>query len=206
MEHQHTPKNPEPSNTGPFVGNTAPSDKAFQEAVAKGYEPHDLGLRMVFIFIGGLTVTLIVVLAFIYAVMMAMASYDRSRDAIASPVKVELPAPYAPLQPSLGFYDRHDQDHDVLDYEDMILMRERVTKVLDGEGTTLAGRHYVSIDTAMDTVVSQSLLASKPAIAPVVEPVQPAGVHEGVGNVKHEPDAPDVHSNDMHNVNGYAKE
>ena len=153
MEHQHTPK---PSGAG----------SASAEAIAKGYEPHDIGLRGVIVFIVGLVITLVVVLAFIYAVMMAMADSDRSADTIASPVKVNLPQVYAPLQPSLGFYGEHDRDHDVLDAQDMFLMRERTQQALTSQGTTASGRRYISIASAIDLVVDKKLLVSKPAIEP----------------------------------------
>jgi hypothetical protein len=204
MEHQHTPKSPEPSSTavGAFVTNTAPTSKDFQEAVAKGYEPHDIGLRMVFIFLGGLTVTMIVVLAFVYAVMMAMAEHDRTNDGIASPVKVNMPAIYAPLQPSLGFNGNHDFDHDVLDADDMVAMRYVTAQELDHEGTTAAGRHHIAIDTAMDEVISKSLLVSKPVLAPTTEPVISVSLHEGsrVGVPKKQMD-PNEHVNDMNSLN-----
>jgi len=190
MEHQHTPKPPE-------------AGSASAEAIAKGYEPHDIGLRGVIVFITGLVITLIVVLAFIYAVMMAMADSDRSTDAIASPVKVSLPPIYAPLQPSLGFYGDHDSDHDVLDAQDMILMRERTQQALNSEGITAAGRHFIPIASAIDIVISKSLLVSKPAIQPVVEPTYPPGSHEGVfpSTMPAPTVDPRVHVNDMNSLN-----
>jgi len=190
MQHQHTPDKP------------AAGNPAFSEAVSKGYEPHDIGLRGVIVFIAGLTITLIVVLAFVYAVMMALADYDRSHDAIASPMTVQLPPVYAPLQPSLGFNGAHDNDHDVLDVQDMELMRERTQKALNEEGTTAAGRHYISIAAAIDLVVSKSLLESKPALPPVAEPEYPPGSHEGVYGSVPKSDIPGyVHVNDINSLN-----
>jgi hypothetical protein len=193
MEHQHTPKTLAPELA-------KPTDPDFAEAVEKGYEPHDIGLRGVFVFIGGLTVVLVVVLAFIYAVMMGLAEYDRSKDPIASPVAVKLPPVYAPLQPSLGFNGDHDADHDVLDADDMLLMRERTAAALGSEGTTAAGRHFIPIATAIDKVLP--LLVFKPAVEPTTEPTYPEGSHEGVyGHIPQSVIPANAHVNDMHSLN-----
>ncbi len=193
MEHQHTPKTQD-------AGQPGEKDPAFAEALEKGYEPHDIGLRGVFIFISGLTVVLIVVLAFIYAVMMALADYDRSKDPIASPVTLKLPPVYAPLQPSLGFNGDHDADHDVLDADDMLLMRERTALALNSEGVTAAGRHYIGIDTAIDKVLP--LLVTKPVLEPFKGEPVPEGSHEGVyGHVPQSVIPANAHVNDINSLN-----
>jgi hypothetical protein len=206
MEHQHTPESPRTSseNATTFVAATAAPKKEFDEAIAKGYEPHDIGLRSVILFISGLALTLVVVLAFVYAVMMALADYDRSKDAIASPLPVQLAPVYAPLQPSLGFNGDHDQDHDVLDKDDMLLMREVTAKALNSDGTSSTGRRYMNIDSAIDTVVSQTLLVSKPAVAPTTEPTYPDGSREGVYGSIPASDIPgNTHVNQMKSLNDY---
>jgi hypothetical protein len=208
MEHQHTPDSvtPKPSTpaAGAFLKDTAPAKKEFKEALEKGYEPHDIGLRGVILFISGLTLTLVVVLAFIYAVMMALADYDRSKDAIASPLTVQVAPIYAPLQPSLGFYGNHDQDHDVVDRDDMLLMREVTQKAINSDGTSSTGRRYMNIASAIDTVVGQTLLVSKPAVAPVEAPTYPEGSREGVyGSIPASEIPGNVHVNQMKSLNDY---
>jgi len=189
MEHQHT-------LSTPAAGNVS------TDAVAKGYEPHDIGLRGVILFIAGLTVTLVVVLAFVYAIMMALADHDRSHDAIASPMTVPVAPVYAPLQPSLGFNGQHELDHNVLAPEDMLLMREVTAKALSEEGVTASGRHYIPIDAAINMVITKSLLVSKPALAAVAEPTYPPGSHEGVYGSIPKSDIPaNVHVNDMNSLN-----
>jgi hypothetical protein len=187
MAHQHTD---EPSDT---------SDAALKAAVTTGYEPNDVRLRSVFVFIGVLVITLVVVLTAIYGIMMALAEHDRASDPIASPIAVKLPAVYAPLQPSLGFYGDSKNDHDTLDAEDMIAMRYRAEQELNAPaGTTEAGRRHMPIESAIDTVLP--LLVLKPAIAPVVEPTYPAGSREGYypdPNKKSENVDPSVHRNSM---------
>src|SRR5579862_7276473 len=102
------------------MAHTQPQSKeALAEAIAKGYEPHDLKLRGVFVFMGVLALTLVVVLAAIYAIMMALVDHDRSQDVVGSPVVIKMPPVYAPLQPSLGYNGDHDNDHDWLDQDDM---------------------------------------------------------------------------------------
>ena len=198
MEHQRTPNTPDTGTTG--KSPTRENDPLFAEALEKGYEPQDIGLRGVFIFISGLVLVLVVVLAFIYAVMMALADYDRSKDPISSPIAVQTAPVYAPLQPSLGFNGNHDADHDVLDADDMLLMRERTAAALGSEGVTAAGRHYIAIDTAIDKVLP--LLVSKPAMEPITEPTYPEGSHEGVyGHVPQKEIPANAHVNDMKSLN-----
>jgi len=193
MEHQHTPEKPETSDL-------KAKDPDFAVAIEKGYEPNDIGLRGVFIFISGLTVVLVVVLAFIYAVMMALAEHDRSKDPVASPVTVKLPPVYAPLQPSLGFNGDHDADHDALDADDMLLMRERTSLALNSEGVTAAGRHYIAINTAIDEVLP--LLVSKPVLEPFKGESVPEGSHEGVyGHIPQTQIPANAHVNDIQSLN-----
>jgi hypothetical protein len=173
--------------------------KASAEAIAKGYEPHDLSLRPVFIFIVGLVVVLVVVLAAIYAIMMAMAAADRSGDAIPSPIAVKLPAPYAPLQPSLGIYDNHDNDHNVLDWQDMDALRYKATQQLNSAGTTATGRKHIAITDAMDKALP--LLVVKPvAVAASNAQTYPAGSYEGVYN-ENRPARLQGQFNDMNRLN-----
>jgi hypothetical protein len=180
MEHQHTPE------------SLPPKDGVDPEALAKGYEPHDLTLRMVFLFIGGLAVTLLVVLSVIYAIMMAMADYDRSNDPLASPVAVKLPPVYAPLQPSL--------DHQQFDTDDMLAMREQTQAALNAPaGVTAAGRAHMPIADAIDKAIP--MLLTRAIIQPGEE--QPSdGSYEGhyAGHVIPEK-KPGVWSNDMNNLN-----
>jgi hypothetical protein len=154
----HTEHTPSQSNPSP-------------EAVAAGYEPHDLRLRGVFVFVGVLAVTLLVVLAFIYAVMMALVDHDRSHDAISSPITVTLPPVYAPLQPS--------REHPTLDADDMFAMRQKAQADLAASGISSTGRRYISINAAMDKVIAMNLLPIRPVVSPVVQPPNPAGTWEG---------------------------
>jgi hypothetical protein len=169
MAHQHTPSTTSPGD----------SSEDFKIAVSKGYEPNDIGLRGIFVFVAGLTATLVVVLAFIYAVMMALADHDRSTDKIASPVAVKLQPVYAPLQPSLGFNGDHDNDHNVLDAQDMLVMRKRVTEVLDSEGTTTTGRRYIPIDSAISLIAPALEKITQPAVPPIQALTYPKGSFEG---------------------------
>ena len=135
----------------------------FREAVAKGYEPKDIGLSPVFKFIGGLVVTMVVVMFAIYAIVMAMAASYRKDMVNPSPVAVKLPPVYAPLQPSLGFYDNHDQDHDKHDAEDMADMRYKTRQILSGSGENpVSHRKWEPIDVAMNDVLEKNLLVVKP--------------------------------------------
>jgi hypothetical protein len=203
MANPPTHNEPTPSTpaAGAFIENTAPTQPDFAEAVAKGYEPKDIGLRAVFTFIGVLAVTLFVVLSVVYGIMMALADYDRSTDPLASPVAVKLPRVYAPLQPSLGFYGNDANNHKELDSEDMILMREQAAAALNAPaGTTAAGRSHMPIASAIDRVLP--LLVQKPVIAAVVEPEYPVGSFEGhVGGTQIPPKKPGVWSNDMNSLN-----
>jgi len=129
------------------------------DALDKGYEPHDIGLRGVFLFLISLVITMAVVLAAMWGVMMLFVNYDRSNDPIASPVKVEDPVPAAPLQPS--------PMHNYNDREDLTLMRKDVYASLDSSGVTASGRRFIPIEEAMKQVLRT--LKVKPAI-PANEP------------------------------------
>ena len=144
-----------------------------------------------------------VVLAAIYAIMMAIAAHDRSGEPIRSPlaakVAEELPPVYAPLQPSLGAYGNHKNDHDVFDWQDMDAMRYRTQEALNNEGT-VGNRHYVPISKAIDTVLAENMLVVKPvALSASVEIPPPAGSYEGV--YKAQPPEPTIHYNDMNRLN-----
>jgi hypothetical protein len=122
----------------------AASDPELAEAIKKGYEPHDIGLRGVFVFLITLVITMIVVLAAMWGVMMLFVNYDRSNDPIASPVKVERPPVASPLQPT--------PQHPYTDREDVTMMRDEADRILTSSGTTPTGRHYIKISDAMDHV------------------------------------------------------
>ena len=180
MEHQATQPSGTPQATHPSAGHGAaghgtPVGPELAEAIAKGYEPHDIGLRPVFTFIAGLSVTLIVVLAAIYGIMMALAAYDRSEVAARSPVDVKLPAPYAPLQPSLGIYGNHDNDHNTLDWQDMDAMRYKAQVALKSTGK-IGDRSFIPIESAITMVIEKKLLVTRPVVMPVVpQKYAPAG-------------------------------
>ena len=186
---------------------TGNSSAEFSEALAKGYEPHDIGLRPVFMFVAGLSLTLVVVLFAIYGIMMGVAAYYR-HDSIQSPIAVKLPPVYAPLQPSLGSYDNHDNDHDVLDWQDMEAMRYKTDLALNNSGMTSSGRPYISINSAMSQVIDNKLLVIRPvAMAPVVVstfPPAPLGSYEGFVNdplSRPAPIDPALNPNDLQRLN-----
>lgn len=134
-------------------------------AIAKGYEPDDLKLRGILMFVGVLAVTLLVVLSVVYGIMMTLADYDRSGDPLASPVAVKLPPPYAPLQPSLGLYGDDYNNHLNVDSQDMLVMREKTQAELNAaEGVTATGRHHLPIETAIDKTLP--LLISRSCSCP----------------------------------------
>ena len=143
--------------------DTASPDLA--EAIQRGYEPKDINLRGLFIFLGTLVVTLVVVLAAIYGILMAMVEYDRSRDPLGTPVSIVRPDLYAPLQPSVS--------HNTLDTDDMAAMRERNQEVL--MHPSLA--RQMPIAQAIDVVLP--LLVTRPAVPPTSQPVYPPGSIEG---------------------------
>jgi hypothetical protein len=123
------------------------------DALHHGYEPHDIGLKGVFAFLIALVITMVVVLAAMWGVMMLFVNYDRSKDPIATPVKIEHAPVAQPNQPS--------PQHNFVDHEDMAAMREETTKILNTSGTTSGGRKYISIDEAMVRVLPK--LPVKPA-------------------------------------------
>jgi len=199
MEHPATQ-----SSGTTAVPHSHPQGPDFAEALAKGYEPKDIGLRPVFMFIAGLSVVLVVVLLAIYAIMMAMAAYDRSSDAVPSPVAVKIPAPYAPLQPSLGIYGNHDNDHDLLDWQDMDAMRYKATEALTSDKVVMeSGRHHIPINAAIDLVIAKNYLVTKPVVEPMAAVVSyPPGSYEGVFNQDRpaKPD-PDLNPNNLQRLN-----
>jgi hypothetical protein len=176
----------------------------FKEAVAKGYEPKDIGLKPVLLFIGGLAATLVVVLFAIFAIMMALADYHRSETGNPSPVAVKLPPVYAPLQPSLGIYNNHDNDHNVLDWQDMQAMRYKADQALHApRATTAEGRTHEPIEIAMVDVLPVLQQHSKPVAAPTASEVTtyPAGSYEGVYNDKDHSVNRAEKYNDLHRLN-----
>jgi hypothetical protein len=138
---------------------------ALAAAIAKGYEAEDIGLRGIFIFLGVLAASLVVVFFVIYGIMMGLHSYDRSTDPKASPLAVKpLVNTAPPLQPSYG-------KHDNLDLDDMKEMRQITESTLNGSGTTGPyARRHIPIDAAIDKTVP--LL--KPMIKTDVPSTQPS--------------------------------
>jgi hypothetical protein len=169
MAHTHTQSNP------------AAAKAALDAAIAKGYEPDDLKLRGIFVFIGVLAMTLLVVLTAIYAIMMALVEHGRTTDAVTSPLVIKLPPVYAPLQPSLGYNGDKDNDHDWLDQDDMLMMRQKVDFALKQSGTSSTGRRFLNISTAIDEVSQKNMLTVNPpkTWAPVTQPANPKGTWEG---------------------------
>ncbi len=125
------------------------------QAIEKGYEPHDIALRGVFVFLVTLTITIIVVIIAMYGVLQAFIAHDRNSDPIGSPTQVTRNAVATPLQPSV--------DHDYHDYEDMQAMREQTHRLLSESGTTPSGRQHISIESAM---AQASQIPTKPPQAP----------------------------------------
>ena len=116
-------------------------------AISAGYEPHDVALRGIFIFIISLMFISLLVLGAMWVIMMEFVKYDRSYDPIASPLTIEQVQPPEPLQPSWN--------HNQKDREDMEIMREQTFKQLHFTGTLPTGRKCIAIETAMDEVLSQ---------------------------------------------------
>ncbi len=159
MAHTHTQSNPDETK------------REFELAVAKGYEPHDLKLRGVFLFVAFLTLTLVIVLSAIFAIMIALVDHSRGGDPVSSPVAVT-PAPvYAPLQPS--------PEHDWLDQDDMLLMRAKTQKAINSSGTSSTGRRYIAINDAIRQVVDTNMLPIKAVVEPVYQTPNPPGTFEG---------------------------
>lgn len=143
-----------------------------EDALHKGYEPHDIGLRGVFIFLITLVITMVVVLAAMWGVMMMFVKYDRSNDPIASPVKMENTENAVPLQPS--------PPHDYNDREDMTRMRLETSAALQGGAASTSGRHSIPIDEAMKQVrldVRPAVPPSAPQSSPPVAPEHSQPTH-----------------------------
>ena len=127
---QPTPLPPTPSDNYPASPAAVASAQGkvmrptpdLAEAMNRGYEPKDISLRGLFIFLFTLAGTLVVVLAVIYAIMMALLENDRSHDALGTPVSIARGDTYAPLQPSVG--------HPSEDWSDMLVMREQTQEIL----------------------------------------------------------------------------
>ena len=133
------------------------------DAITRGYEPHDIGLRGVFVFLGGLVASLVVVFAIIFGIMMALVGYDRNHEqagSVRNASDVSRGPAYAPLQPSV--------DHNVLDVDDMTAMRKQTQFVLRNSGVGENGRKYIPITDAMSIVLAK--LEVHPAVP--ADPVQ----------------------------------
>jgi hypothetical protein len=120
---------------------------ALAEAIAAGYEPRDIGVRGVVYFLAGIVVSLAVVSAVIYGIMMALVAYDRSHDPTQSPLSVRMPVSTAPpLQPSV--------QHENVDTLDMKEMRQIVDAQLSTDGVSaFHHRRHIPIDQAIDKVL-----------------------------------------------------
>ena len=159
MEHTLRPPTPSehPAASAAAIasahGKVMRPTPALAEAMNRGYEPKDISLRGLFIFLGTLVSVLLVVLAVIYAIMMALVEHDRSHDPLGTPVSIARPEVYAPLQPSVG--------HPTEDWADMEAMREQVQATL--LNPTLA--RQMPITQAMDVVLDK--LVVHPTVRPV---------------------------------------
>jgi hypothetical protein len=142
MEPQNTP-----GNHGASGARPEKMSPDLAHAVAVGYEPHDIALRGVFIFLVSLAVISVVVLIIVWAGMMGFVKFDRQFDPTASPVVIKPETPSEPLQPSWN--------HNSFDREDMQAMREETQRILSSTGTSPTGRRYIDIDSAMAQVLPQ---------------------------------------------------
>lgn len=142
------------------------------EAISRGYEPKDISLRGLFIFLGSLVASLVVVLLAIYAIMMALVEHDRTHDPRGTTVSIQRPEMYAPLQPSVA--------HPTEDWEDMNVMREQTWTALNSAGTTSTGRRFMKIDDAVDLIVAKLPVGDHPVdTSPKHVMEQPANSYEG---------------------------
>jgi hypothetical protein len=114
------------------------------EAIQRGYEPHDINLRGIWIFGVVLVVTIIVALILVAGIMKGMLVYERAVDPMSSPVTIDKAPPLIPLQPSV--------EHDQFDSQDMEQMRSHVQMILSGSGQH-GDRRWIPIDQAMDQVL-----------------------------------------------------
>jgi hypothetical protein len=171
MEHTQRPHMPSenPAASAAAIehahGNVLRPTPELAEAMSRGYEPKDINLRGLFIFLGTLVVTLVVVLAAIYGILMALVEHDRSHDPLGTPVSITRPDTYAPLQPSVS--------HPTEDFDDMASMREQTQATL--LHPTLA--RQMPIGQAMEKVLP--LLVVHPAVAARVQTTYPPGSQEG---------------------------
>lgn len=133
------------------AGHPAPE---LAEAIRRGYEPHDINLRWLYIFGVVLIVTLVVSLVIVAGVMKGLLAYDRSVDAISSPVNIEHRLDVIPLQPSV--------EHNQVDRDDMDLMRQHVQMILSGAGQH-GDRRWIPIDQAMEQVLPMLPIRVPPA-------------------------------------------
>jgi hypothetical protein len=136
-----------PDKNGASSAAGAKISPELAEAIAAGYEPHDVGLRGVFIFIISLMFISLVILGAMWVVMMEFVKYDRNFDPINSPVAIEHVQPPQPLQPSWN--------HNQMDQQDMQQMRQQTYQQMHSTGTSPTGRKFISIDTAMNEILPQ---------------------------------------------------
>ena len=171
MEHTQRPPTPseDPAATPQAIasahGKVGRPTPHLAEAIERGYEPRDINLGGLFIFLGTLVVSLVVVLAAIYAIMMALVEHDRSHDPLGTPVSITRPDVYAPLQPSVA--------HPTEDWADMATMREQTQQTLNDPKLA----RQMPIARAMDVVLP--LLVVRPAVPPTTQPTYPPGSFEG---------------------------
>ena len=134
-----------PGNHGAPGAAGAKISPELAEAISIGYEPHDVALRGIFIFLISLAVVSLLVLGAVWFILTAFVDFDRTFDPIASPVVVEKAPPPQPLQPSWS--------HNQLDQQDMLEMRDQTYKQLHFDGVSPTGRKCMPIETAMDEIL-----------------------------------------------------
>jgi hypothetical protein len=154
MEHNLTPGSDTPDDgmSTPEVvagarARIASPTPDLAQALDKGYEPHDINLRGIGIFLVGLVVTSILVLLMCWGIQEGLVDFDRAGDPIASPVTIDHAPVPQPLQPSW--------QHNSFDREDMQAMRQETMAVLNSSGTDpKSGRRWIPIDDAMDKALN----------------------------------------------------
>ena len=115
------------------------------EAIRRGYEPHDINLRGIYIFGIALVITLILALVIVAGIMKALDAYAKATDPLSSPVAIDRAPDRIPLQPT-------QYVHETVDREDMDLMRKQVERVLSSAGQ-IGDRRWIPITQAIDQVL-----------------------------------------------------
>ena len=152
-------------------GQVARPTPELAHAIKRGYEVKDISLRGLFIFLGSLVVSLVIVLFLIYGIMAALTDREQHREQLGATVTALRPPVYAPLQPS--------SEHQTEDWEDMNMMRRQTQALLSSAGVTPTGRRYIPITLAINQVIDKLVIAEHPIQQPQL-PVYPVGSIEGV--------------------------